>query len=408
MPQRLNFGSIWFPLHRPTRSPAVQLELDLQLAEHLDVLGYDEMWFGEHHSGGWEMIGSPELMIVAAAERTKNIRLGTGVSSLPYHHPFILLDRMLQLDNMTRGRLIWGMGPGSLAKDARSMGIETLEVRRMMEESLDAIHAMLKFEGPVSRSTDWFTLDDAVQQWRPWGESLDLRVAHAVSPSGPRLAGKYGTGMVSVAASSPAGYAALRGAWDIAEQRAAEFGQTVSRDKWAIGFFMHVAETEREAREEVKHGLADFIRYLSVASFFSVPQDLSLDDAIDHMNENGMALVGTPDQAIAKIEEIQEQSEGFGSLLILGQDWATAENTRKSYSVFADQVIPYFKGHLTGRAEGYHNLQVDAERGRGLPEWAAAIEKAQEQHESESSGAGDGRDPRGEDSTSVSDTLMRP
>lgn len=389
MPQRLSFGSLWFPLHLPSRSPAVQLERDLQLAEHLDVLGYDEMWFGEHHSGGWEMIGSPELMICAAAERTKNLRLGTGVSSLPYHHPFVLLDRMLQLDNMTRGRLIFGMGPGSLAKDARSMGLDSLETRRMMEESLDVICEMLAFDGPVTRKTDWFTIDEAVQQWRPWGPSLDLRVAHAVSPSGPRLAGKYGTGMVSVAACSPEGYEALRGAWTVAEQRAAEFGQQVSRSKWSIGYFMHVAETEREAREEVKHGLAEFIRYLSVASFFSVPQELSLDDAIDYMNDNGMAVIGTPDRAIERIEEIQEQTGGFGSLLVLGQDWATPEDTKKSYSVFADRVIPHFKNHLPGRAEGYDNLFRDAERGRGLSEWAAAIEKAQKQHADEVAASAD-------------------
>lgn len=388
MPQRLKFGSLWFPLHSPTRSPAVQLEGDLRLAELLDVLGYDEMWFGEHHSGGWEMIGSPELMIAAAAQRTKNLRLGTGVTSLPYHHPFILLDRMLQLDNMTRGRLILGMGPGSLAKDARSMGYDSLEVRRMMEESLGAIVDMLRYAGPVSRKTDWFVLEDAVQQWRPWGDRLDLRVAHAVSPSGPRLAGRYGTGMVSVAASSPAGYEALRDAWSIAEARAEQYGQQVSRDKWAIGYFIHVADTEREAREEVKHGLAEFIRYLSVASFFSVPQDLSLDDAIDYMNENGMAVVGAPDRAIARIEEIQAQTGGFGTLLVLGQDWANPEDTRKSYSVLADKVIPYFKNHLAGRAEGYDNLFKDAEKGRGLSEWAAAIQKAQQQHEQE------GRDAR--------------
>jgi limonene 1,2-monooxygenase len=243
--------------------------------------------------------------------------------------------------------------------------------------------AMLQYDGPVSRNTDWFTLDEAVQQWRPWHEKLDLRVAHAISPSGPRLAGRYGTGMVSVAASNPAGYEALRDAWSIAEERAEQFGQTISREKWAIGFFIHVADTEHDAREQVKHGLGEFIRYLSVASFFSVPQELSLDDAIDYMNDNGMAVVGTPDRAIARIEEIQEQSGGFGTLLMLGQDWATVEDTRRSYSVFADKVIPHFKNQLAGRAQGYDNLFNDAERGRGITEWAAAIEKAKQQHDDE-------------------------
>jgi limonene 1,2-monooxygenase len=383
MQDRLKFGSIWFPLHPPTFSPAVQLEHDLQLAEHLDTLGFDEMWFGEHHSGGWEMIGAPELMICAAAQRTKHLKFGTGVSSLPYHHPFMLLDRMLQLDNMTRGRLIFGMGPGSLAKDARMMGIDSLEVRRMMEESLEAMTEMLKYEGPVSRKTDWFTLDEAVQQWRPWGDSLDLRVAQAISPSGPRLAGRYGTGMISVAASSPEGFAALRDAWAIAEERAKQFGNVVDRSRWAIGYFMHIADTEKEAREEAKYGLAQFIKYLSVASFFSVDESLSLDDAIDFMNDNGMAVIGTPEMAVNRIEEVQRQTGGFGTLLVLGHDWANVENTRKSYQIFAEKVIPHFQGQLQRRAASYDQMFTEAAMGRGLTEWAAAAEKARAQHEAE-------------------------
>ena len=64
------------------------------------------------------------MFIAAAAERTRNIRLGTGVSSLPYHHPFMLADRINQLDHMTRGRVMFGVGPGALPSDAYMMGID--------------------------------------------------------------------------------------------------------------------------------------------------------------------------------------------------------------------------------------------------------------------------------------------
>jgi len=114
----------------------------MALVEHLDQLGYDEAWIGEHHSGGFEIIASPEIFIAAAAQRTRHIRLGTGVTSLPYHNPFMAADRMVQLDHMTRGRAMFGVGPGALVGDAFQMGIDPANQRRHMDESLEAIKSL--------------------------------------------------------------------------------------------------------------------------------------------------------------------------------------------------------------------------------------------------------------------------
>ena len=108
---RLRFGIFLAPFHPVGQNPTLALERDLQLIEHLDALGLDEAWFGEHHSAGYEIIASPEVFIAAVAQRTKHIRLGTGVSSLPYHQPFMLADRMVLLDHLTRGRVMLGVGP---------------------------------------------------------------------------------------------------------------------------------------------------------------------------------------------------------------------------------------------------------------------------------------------------------
>src|SRR5271168_163047 len=143
---RLKFGIFLAPFHPVGQNPTLALERDLQLIEHLDELGFDEAWFGEHHSAGYEIIASPEVFIAAAAERTKHIRLGTGVSSLPYHHPLILADRINQLDHMTRGRVMFGVGPGALASDAFEMGIAPGRQRDMMDEALDVIVRLLKGE----------------------------------------------------------------------------------------------------------------------------------------------------------------------------------------------------------------------------------------------------------------------
>ncbi len=140
---RMDFGIFMAPFHRVGENPSLAIHRDLELVEWLDQLGYDEAWIGEHHSAGWELIASPEVFIAAAAERTRNIRLGTGVVSLPYHHPLMVVDRMIQLDHMTRGRAMMGVGPGALSSDATMMGIDPLTQRERMDQSLGAIMALL-------------------------------------------------------------------------------------------------------------------------------------------------------------------------------------------------------------------------------------------------------------------------
>ena len=180
----MHFGIFMAPFHPTGQNPTLALERDLELIEHLDRLGFDEAWIGEHHSGGYEIISSPEVFIAAAAERTKHIRLGTGVNSLPYHHPLMLADRIVLLDHLTRGRAMLGCGPGQLTSDAHMLGIPADEQRPRMEEALDAIMALLRGE-TVTMQTDWFTLQDARLQLTPYSDPcFDIAVAASFSPTG--------------------------------------------------------------------------------------------------------------------------------------------------------------------------------------------------------------------------------
>src|SRR5882762_4333929 len=158
LPQRLRFGAFIAPFHPVDENPTLAIQRDLELVEWLEHLGYDEAWIGEHHSAAYELIASPEVFIAAAAERTKHIRLGTGVSSLPYHHPFMLADRMVLLDHLTRGRVMLGCGPGQLTSDAHMLGIPADTQRPRMEEAMRAITHLLRSDEPLTMETDWFTI----------------------------------------------------------------------------------------------------------------------------------------------------------------------------------------------------------------------------------------------------------
>ena len=175
------------------------------------------------------------MFIAAASQRTKQIRLGTGVSSLPYHQPLMLADRMVLLDHLTHGRVMFGVGPGALPSDAFMMGIDVARQRDMMEEALEAILELLAGEAPVDRQTDWFTLRDARLQLRPYSDPrFEVAVAAQISPSGPRLAGKHGLSLLSIGATSAGGFDILGAHWDVMEERAAEFGTTVDRARWRL------------------------------------------------------------------------------------------------------------------------------------------------------------------------------
>ncbi len=337
---RLRFGIFLAPFHPVGQNPTLALERDLQLIEHLDELGFDEAWFGEHHSAGYEIIASPEVFIAAAAQRTRHIRLGTGVSSLPYHHPFMLADRMVLLDHLTRGRVMLGVGPGALPSDAFMMGIDPAKQRDMMEQSLEAILLLLTGE-TVSMETEWFKLVKARLQLLPSQRPFPVAVAAQVSPAGPRAAGRFGCSLLSLGATTTGGFDVLGSHWEVMEQRAAEFSTTVDRNDWRLVGPMHIADTKEQAVADVAFGLADWVDYFErVAALPLAPDTENFESLVDALNASGLAVIGTVDDAIAQIERLQAQSGGFGTYLLMGHEWADTAATRHSYELIARYVAP--------------------------------------------------------------------
>ncbi|HKJ00552.1 MAG TPA: LLM class flavin-dependent oxidoreductase [bacterium] len=379
----LRFGAFLAPFHPVKEHPGLALERDFQLIEHLDRLGYDEAWIGEHHSGGYETIASPELFVAAAAERTRRIRLGTGVVSLPYHQPLMVADRAVQLDWQTRGRFMLGVGPGALPSDAMMLGIDPLRQREMMDESLEALVPLLRGE-VVSRRTDWYTLSEARLQLAPYSRpQMDIAVAAMTSPAGPRVAGKHGLGLLSLGATTDAGYMALGQAWAIVEEEARRHGQVVDRRNWRLVGPMYIAETREQALADVRFGLSDWAYYYTkvIALPFKLPD--TFEGQVQALTETGFAVIGTPDDAIAQIERLQEQAGGAGAFLFMAHNWADFPQTLRSYELFARYVIPRFNGLNAGRQASMD--WVAANRDTFMGAGRAAKEKASRDYAAEKS-----------------------
>lgn len=356
---RLGFGGFLAPHHPIGEHPTLQLRRDLDLVEHLDRLGYDEFWCGEHHSTGWEVIASPEMFLAAAGERTHTIRLGTGVVSLPYHHPFNVAQRLVQLDHMTRGRVIFGSGPGALPSDAYVLGIDPMVQRDRQDEAIGVIRRLLAGEERFSHESDWFTLKDARLQLLPLQEEMPMAVASMVSPSGMTLAGKYGCGVLSIGSMSTAGLQALPTQWAFAEDSAAKHGQTVDRRDWRIVMSWHIAETREQARAQAKHGLFRWHNEYTVGTLMRPGAEAfdSPDQAVEQMTEvGGASVIGTPDDLVDAIRKMIALTGGFGTVIGFAHDWANREDTFKSWELVARYVMPEVNGMLDSYRESQRHV----------------------------------------------------
>ena len=342
----LIFGIFLAPFHRVGDNPTLAIRRDIELIEWLDHLGYDEAWVGEHHSAGWELIASPELVIAAAAERTKHIRIGSGVTSLPYHHPFMVAQRFVQLDHMTRGRAMLGCGPGALVSDAYMLAIEPAAQRRRMDESLDAITRLLKCEAPVTMRTDWFEMRDARLHLAPYTDPhFKIAVASTQTPSAMIAAGKYGLGVLSLGAGIPGGPEALANQWKIAEDEAARHGRSMDRREWRLVVNIHCAEDDEEALRQVSFG-----ERRETVSYFEETLGRPPGRADDPLREGvkmGTTLVGSPDTVARGLDHLIELSRGgCGGFMFRAHEWANRRHTLESFELFARWVIPRYQGSL--------------------------------------------------------------
>jgi limonene 1,2-monooxygenase len=381
----MRFGIFLAPFHKSGINPTLALEQDLELIEWLDRCGYDEAWCGEHHSAGSEISASPEIFIAFAASRTRTIKLGTGVVSVSYHNPLWVAERIVQLDHMTRGRVMLGVGPGSLPTDGIMVGLSQSQTRGLLEDGLDVIMKLLRSDEPVTFKNERWDLREARLHLRPYSNPLfDIGVPAVASPTGAKLAGRHGIGMLSVGATTKDGFDALAHLWNVVEEEARAYKQKVDRSKWRLVGLVHCAPTKEQAMRDVEYGIEHWFRYFQgVAAFPQMAVNgNNIREMIEFVNESGLGAIGTPDMVAQQVDRLWHQSNGgFGSYLMLAHNWANFEATKRSYELIAREVFPIFQG------QGYSTNQAAERAAAARPELAAihtkAVEAAQQRYEAE-------------------------
>ena len=378
---RMKFGIFMAPFHPLGENPTLAIDRDLELIRWLDDLGYDEAWVGEHHSAGWETIASPEVFIATAAQQTRHIKLGTGVVSLPYHHPLMVADRMVLLDHLTRGRVMFGVGPGALVSDAMMMGISPPTQRPRMEEAMGVIMRLFTEVEPFSHEAEWFTLRNARLQVRPYTQPhMPIAVAAVSSPAGMVTAGKFGAGVLTFSLPRGENARPLKEFWGIAEETAAEHGNVMDRSEWRIVIPTHLAESKQEAMDQIRVGAYRYHReYRNATLNLETDIEVSPETLPETMAEQGDWCVGTPEDLVAWIERVQEISGGFGGVMVQVVDWASREHMMHSFELIARNVMPRFQQSLPGLVASQADtarqvLALDVERKASLAQAQADYE----------------------------------
>jgi len=357
----IRFGLFHGPHHAPNLDPTYAFQRDLKLMTFIDDLGFDEAWIGEHHSGGFEIIAAPEVFIAAAAERTKRIRFGTGVKSLPYHHPFIVAETIAQLDHQLRGRLMFGVGPGALPSDAAMFGLKPADLRPRMEEAFDCIVPLLRGES-VTRKSDWFELVEARLGFGCHSDPLELAVTSIRSPAGVQLAGKHGAGVLVLGGVDDASLAHHASNWKVYEDTCAQHGHVPDRSRWKFTILIHCAETREQAFRDVAYGLEKWIGYANDIVPAASPPPRGLPDPAQYMQDERRAIIGSVDDVVEGIERIRDRVGDFGGVLVFQHDWANWPATQRSLELIAEEVRPRINGTNRLRQASYdRNAPISTE-----------------------------------------------
>ena len=363
-------GLFLMPSHPPERSIIDSHSWDLDVLTLADELGYTEAWIGEHFTSPWEPFPAPDLLIAQALPRTNNIKLGTGVHLLPFHHPAELAHRVAYLDHLAQGRLLFGIGSGGLPTDFQMFNVDfdSGQHRDMTRESIDIILHIWKNEGPSEYKGKYWTVKvPDPEEYRfaslkrflvPFQQPHPPIGVAAASPGSEtlKIAGEKGYIPMSLGL----GPAYLAGHWEAVLEGAERGGRTPPpRSEWRIVRDVWLADTDEEAVRSAREGMMfrAWREYLHPLFAFGpypftagMKHDESVpDDAVDleYMLEH-LWLVGSPETVAQKLRGLYEISGGFGTLLAMildhSEDRARSE---KSMRLLVEEVLPMV-ADLTG------------------------------------------------------------
>ena len=366
----MKFGFFMMPLHTPDENPSLAFERDIDMIEYAEKMGYDEYYIGEHHSAAWESMPMPELVLAKASATATRIRLGTGVVSLPFHHPFHVAERFAFLDHLTRGRIVLGVGPSGLPTDPQRFGIPAADLNPMMRESTDIIVKLLESPDPISYDGEYWSLREMALQLRSYQQPrLKLATPSVGSMRSLDFVARYEMILLSIAGVGGPTAVPLARQWDEVIIAAARHDTVVEKEDWRVVTYVHLADTREEAFEQARAGairdVHDYFYTINTHRGWVVnpdqrPEDLTFEEIV----ESKRWIVGTPDDAIEQIQALVDETSGFGGLIMTTHEWMPMAKIKYSQELFARYVMPHFRGHTADLKAEWSRTKSDRAAGR--------------------------------------------
>ena len=359
----MQLGMFMMPLH-PIERP-----LDVLLAENIDKaviaerLGFAELWVGEHFSIKTEPIPAPLMFMTALLDKTKNMKLGTGVVCLPEHHPAMVAAEVSMFDHLSKGRLLFGIGPGGAPSDFELFKTTDGKARNAaMMESIDMILDMWSHGPPYDiRGEYWdIRIAESVMPefgvgyiWPPYQQPHPPIAMSAMSPfSGSvRTAGERGWSPIS-AGFIPAYSVASH--WEMYQKGCEAAGRAADGNNWRVARNIFISEDAQEARDHVEDREAPsyfYFNYISSllrkAGFIQIMKpdpDMADEDVTAEGVVEDVVIAGTPDSVLDQLVAFREQVGPFGHLTLVAVDWGGAYGARerRSMELLAENVMPRF------------------------------------------------------------------
>ena len=354
----MEVGFFTMPLHPPGSDYTQTLDDDLEQLVVLDELGYKEAWIGEHFTSVWENIPAPDLFIAKALAMTKNIVLGTGVTCMPNHNPFMIAHRIALLDHLAHGRFHWGVGSGGFIGDFKVFGFdpETGEHRSMARDAVDVVLKIWDDPEPGVYEHKWwrFTIPEPIDEiglrfhLKPYQKPHPPIGVAGVSPKSEtlRLAGERGWIPMSINL-VPASQLATH--WEAVQEGAQRTGRVADRSIWRIAREVYIADTTEQARKDALEGVLsrDFERYfkpllteMKVLSLMKKDPDMPDSEVTPEYLVDNIWVVGSPDDVTEKLRRLYDDVGGFGVLLAMGHEWQPRDKWVNSMTVLAKEVMP--------------------------------------------------------------------
>lgn len=353
----MKLGLFMMPVHPPEKPRTQCFEEDIELIVRADHLGLTEAWIGQHHTLAWEPIPSNDVFIANVFPQTRNIRLGTGVSIIPQHHPANLAVRLAFLDHLSHGRLNCGFGQGGVPTDHELFGLPDGKTQGLMTlEGIDLILKLWQAEAPFEFQGQFWNLrithpnaklgiGELLKPYQKPHPPIAMSVIKGNSMAA-RLAGQrayipLSTNLV------PAATVAEH--WKVYSAAAKEAGRSdPCRSIWRVARSIYVGESTAEARSHVLNGtFARSFEYLcalmkSANMLHLVKHDLQVPD--EEINPeymlNHLCIVGDPDECIRQLRGLWDQTGGFGTLLMIAHDWDDKAKWIRSMELLVKSVLP--------------------------------------------------------------------